>query len=368
MVAVEDPQANAGDIERGLTEPGLPRLTAARSPYRRKLGGGESTGQTTVSLVVHLIAWLLAVAWFVVELARESSDRTVPATLLVGSAFLVVAPVVVATWERKFRRFEDELRADRSLGDDAWNHLGEALGWVSAFRHAIVAAPVIFITVAYLAGDSFFADRLNVPESGVEFVIGLLILQLGSLAAGWGTYGAVVTIVVAIVTAKHQADFAPYAGTPSRACRALGTFCFSTALLYGAAGALVVPGLCAAIWVADGVAQVALAATVLMVLVTTGALLAIPATVLSRRGEDDRVAYLDRLSSQIDELGRAATDPTTQFDDTQYVRLRALLEMRTHVVGHRVENSSIEMVKRIPVAVLLPTASVVASWWTLVAS
>ena len=128
------------------------------------------------------------------------------------------------------------------------------------------------------------------------------------------------------------------------------------------------PGLCVAAWAADGIARAALIAVIAIIVAFTACLLAVPAAVLSRRGDDDRVAYLDRLSRQIDELGRAAADPDGDFDDGQYVRLRALLEMRSHVVDHTVGESSVELVKRIPVAVLLPSASILASWVSLIMS
>lgn len=368
VVGAEGSQSSGGAVGSGAPDASAARLPLVPSPYRRRLDGGRSSAQSTVSLVVHATAWLLAALWFIVELAQETSDRTVPATLLIGSPFVVVAPALVAIWEGKFRQFEAEIRADNSLPEDAWDHVHEAVARVAALRLPILAVPVVLISVAYVAGDDFFADRLNLPQSGVQFVVGLLILQLGSVAAGWGVLGAVLTIVVAAASTRHRADFAPYAGTPSRASRALGAFCFSTAFMYGVAGALLMPGLCAAIWAADGLARLALVGTVSMVLVVTAALLGVPAVLLSRRSEDDRAAYLDRLSRQIDELGRAASDPSIQFGDTEYVRLRALLEMRSHVVGHSVENSSVQMVKRIPVAVLLPTSSVVASWLSLVAS
>ena len=129
---------------------------------------------------------------------------------------------------------------------------------------------------------------------------------------------------------------------------------------------MLLPALCAAAWIARDWAQAAVVTAVVLIVVMTVALLAIPAVALSRRDDDERTAYLDGLSTQIDTLAAVATDPGQQFTDEQYARLRALLEMRDHVVRHMRSPASLELVKRIPAAVVLPVASIAASWASIV--
>jgi len=73
----------------------------------------------------------------------------------------------------------------------------------------------------------------------------------------------------------------------------------------------------------------------------------------------------DGLSQRIDSLAANVIDGPA-IPDEDYQRLHALLEMRGHVVSQTVASGSLDLVKRIPLAVLVPGASATASWLSLI--
>lgn len=59
----------------------------------------------------------------------------------------------------------------------------------------------------------------------------------------------------------------------------------------------------------------------------------------------------------VDALATQVADSSAPMSDADYVRLRSLLELRSHVVQHAIVPPSVEMVKQIPLVVLMPLAT-----------
>jgi hypothetical protein len=333
-----------------------------RRPVRR-----SGVRQAAWSIAGHLGLWLVCAAWLLGATLRDHDDTAVKAAMLFSSIWLPLGPTLVVSWERRLDHTESRLRSEGHVDAESWETTARALRRIGRAKYVFIAVPLLLMVVAYVAGDEFVGDTLGLPRSGLPYVLGLVVLAVGGLAAGWGVWAAVVTMRLGWILGSSQGDFAPYAGTTSRSAGTIGGFCFASAVVFGIGGAVLTPGLVAAALAAEAATAVALWASIGIIVVTTASLLIVPAVRLSRQSDDGRVEYLDRLSAQIDQLANVASDPCASLSHEQYMRLRALLEMRDHVVRHTVPTPSLEMVKRIPVAVLAPVSSVLVSWLSLIA-
>lgn len=347
----------------GPRQPGYPFSIDRPSPYARPIT--RPGRQSRIWLGVHVAAFVGCAAWLLLESLPDSDEVTIPVAVLVSSIWLIVGPMLVMQWERSLTTLDEALAERASLGPDAVDAVRRSLASIRHARLAVISLPVMLVVVAYLAGDEFFGDELSLPRSGVVFVLGLVVMALGGLAAGCGLWQAVLTVWLAIVLPRQIDDFEPFAGTTSRSSRDIASFCFAAARAFGLGGAILLPSLAAALWALDDSALAALVAAIVLIIGGTISLIAVPAWTLSRRNDDARVDFLDRLSAEVDDAADAAIAPNAQMTDEQYARLRALLEIRTHVAAHTVSQPSIELVKRIPAAVVLPLLSILASWVSL---
>ena len=351
-----DPATTASDVARI----GIEGFGVRASPFTRRSGG--SLLPSPVISLVYTLAWAATLTWVIWRSISEPGERAVSVAVGVSSFFLLGGPWIVLEWERRLSQFEGEVipgQANQTTLMTARHRIST----VNRLRPGCWLIGVAVVLIAYLAGDEFFVDRVG--WSGAGWAGGLILGLLVALIAGHGMWMAIVTLTLAIVLAGQRGTYTPYAGSTSPLTRSLGSFCFATALMFGAAAAVLLPGICAAAWIAEDWSQLGIVIGIVLVIGFTVALLAVPAIVLSQRDDDERTQYLDGLSGQIDALAAVVSDPSQQFDNEQYTRLRALLNMRDHVVRHMRSPSSLELVKHIPAAIVLPVASVAASWVAL---
>ncbi|MBI5087691.1 MAG: hypothetical protein HZB15_02150 [Actinobacteria bacterium] len=231
-----------------------------------------------------------------------------------------------------------------------------------AVNTAVIPIPVVLMLIPLAVGRSFFENTVGLERFSVEYWVAAVVLVVGGISCGYGLAGASRTIVLAQALSRERGRFAPYAGIPSQMASWLADFCFSSALLFGLGGSLLFPGVTSAILGSHGVARATFVIVVVIIVGCTAALLAVPAQFLSRRHTTERDDYLNKLSKKIDVLAARAANPQATFSENEYRQLRSLLELRNHVVLQSIAQPSVEMVKRIPLAVLLPVGSTAAAW------
>lgn len=336
-----------------------------RSPYLARRGSSREGRQSLGSLTIHWILFLLAVTWLLDRAADSGWQSGVHVALALSSVWLLVGPALVVKWEWNRQRLIDGLLGSGDLGADVNASVAERSRKYRPFSVALLPVPVVLIISADLAGGRFITDTVGLPRSGPTGWAAVLILGVGGLAAGFGLAGAFRTIVLAACLTSLPGRFSPFAGVASLVAQCVAGFAFSSAVYFGLGGSVMLPGVTAGIIGSTGVARAALVCAVVLIIAGTVALLAAPAAFLSRRYMEERDSYLGQLSDEIDKFVGLAADPTSRFSDQEYVRLRSLLEIRTHVVQHSTAQPSVEMVKQIPLAVMVPVASTAAAWLTV---
>jgi hypothetical protein len=357
--------------ERTLHEPtasGIRLETPrSRSPYRSRRTGPTEVANRRGSLAIHAAAWIATVGWLVDQRANTFDEPIVGGAVLVTSLWLLIGPCFVVAWERRLAILAVRRVQECSTSDEARVDLSTVIRRLDQWRPVFLLVPMAALAAAYIGGDDFLRTEFRMELTDISFWIGFLIIQLGTVAAGWGLWAAGKTLVLAIAIARQPCEFAPFAGTTSRSAHSLSKFCFGSAILFGAGGSFLLPGVSVAAWKTDALARGALILIIVLITLTSVLLLALPAYALSQQYQERRVEYLDDLSSTIDRLDRAVRDDGSPFSGDQYSRLRSLLELRAHVVTHAMSQSSVEMIKRIPLAVVVPVSTTLAAWLPLLA-
>ena len=340
------------------------RITArAWSPYVTKSSRGAEPQLAAWLLLLHGILLVVFDSFVIAHHSRTFGNPLIGWTLLIGSTWLLAGPLLVVSWDR--RRYEMDTILQRVLLN-AQVEPSEVAARSKTIDHwapAFVVAASALIGIAYLSNGSFVnAQHLGVSPREFFYYFGLLVMFVGAFAAGWGIWAAFKTLAVSTFIAIRERDFDPFAGTESRTTSAVAGFCFASAFIFGIGGAILLPAICASAASSSPEAEFALIVIAVLTVVTATALLVIPAYYFSQRNEFLRREALDLLAVQLSSCGRNFQAPDTSPTDVDYRRLRGLLEMRRHIVAFPQPDPAVEMVKKIPVVVLLPIASVAAAW------
>lgn len=315
--------------------------------------------------LVPLAVFVPTFAYLVVLMGRSDWENLSLFAVLLSSIWLVAGPYLLMNWRRRIQQLEshlsDCLECPPQFSSKARDRLG-VVQWM-----LILLAPGLMI-IAFQTGDAFFGEALGLARSGVTFWAAQSVLVIGGIVAGLGLARAAVTLHLGRALAVAPSSFDPYAGVMIEASHHLADFCFRAALLFGLGGSLLMPGIIAGAAGSTEVARITLALVVFLIVGVTAALLAVPALHVSNRYATERDLYLASLSKEIGSLAERATSPGQGFTNDDYVRLRALLELRSHVVERSIPPPAVEMTRRIPLAVVLPILSVAASWASAFAS
>ncbi|MDO8362665.1 MAG: hypothetical protein Q7V88_07200 [Actinomycetota bacterium] len=317
-------------------------------------------------MAVHLGLFLLTAGWLVLRAADTDWRSGTRLALALSSAWLIAGPSLVVVWEARLQRLQQSLVNSGEFDRDVVLRVQTETRRFLPVSWVLVTIPVALVTAAFLAGGPFLTDEVGLAPSGIEHWLACGVLATGGLAAGYGVSAAVRTIVFARALARERGRFFPYAGVPSQMARSLADFSFSSAFIYGLGGSVLLPGLTAATSGTVGIARVVLVIAVVLIVGCTAGLLAVPAFFLARHHSDERDTYLGDLAAEIDELASRAAGRSADFTEAEYRRLRALLDLRSHVVQQSIGLPSVEMVKRIPLAVLVPVASTAAGWLAVI--
>ena len=340
-------------------------LTADRSgvdsPYATAVPDATSRRhQSRPSFLVHFAVFVATSSWIVSELRQRSWTSGTHLALLISCTWFLVGPHMVARWYGLRAGLLGEIHHLGLLRDENMEGLREETSRFRWLSVAVLVVPIGLILVALLGSDNFARDTIGI-DTALETAVAAVVLSIGGLAAGYGVSCAGRTIVLALAIARVPGPFAPYAGVTSAVANSVAVFCFSAAMLFGGAGAVLLPAVIVCIVGSHGIAQAAWVLILLMIVAGTTLLLGIPAHFLTRRYRLERDTYLDTLSREIDLLAGQAASPTG-LSEADYLRLRSLLELRSHVVLHAIAPPSVEMVKRMPLAVLVPLATTIAAW------
>jgi hypothetical protein len=331
------------------------------SPYAAAATDAPSRPhQSRTSFGLHLALFLVTFGWLVSELQDRKWNSGTHLALLVSCSWLLAGPHMVVRWYRLRAGLLAEIDRMGLLGAANVNELRQHTIRFKPLSLAVLIVPVGLMLVALAFGGDFTRVEIGI-NSTLATAVAAVVLSVGGLAAGYGVSCACRTIVLALALARMPGPFAPYAGVTSAVANTVAAFCFSAAMLFGGGGAVLLPAVIVCIKDSHDIAQVVSVLVLLIIVCGTSLLLGVPAHFLSRRYTQDRDAYLDTLSEEIDLLASRASS-TDGPTEAEYLRLRSLLELRSHVVQHAIAPPSVEMVKRMPLAVLVPLATTIAAW------
>jgi hypothetical protein len=327
-----------------------------RSPYVTATWQGIRQPLTTI--VVHSTLFIATLTHVVIQLDRSQQTELALVAVLVSSTWLVLGPYLMAEWSRRLARLEDELALCLDCDIEFSVRTRRRLALV---QWVLIAIPPTLMVVAYQTGNQFVEKTLGIQPSSLTYWVGQLVLVVGGFAAGWGLANAAVTLHIGRALAIAPSAFNPYAGVTLAASHHLAKYCFSSAMIFGAGAAALMPSIVSGADRSTGVTWVALAVAIVLMVGATVALLAIPASYVSNRYSNERDQYLTSLSQEIGILAERASGADQGFTNDDYVRLRALLELRRHVVDRSIARPALEMTRRIPVAIVLPIVSAAGS-------
>lgn len=332
--------------------------------------GGSIITMQFVLFVAHLIAFVFCLVWLVNKHDDVFRNPLVGLSVLLCITWLLVGPLLVGRWEQRWRVFVSFLATSEEQDNAEAVALNDAIQRYSRWRYLVIALPMALMALAFNFGDSFFGGVLGLemnpwrvdqglPMIGAAWLIALL---LGSLAAGWGVWFGVVTLVVAVTVSRQLDDFSPFAGVTSRSMQRFSEFCFGSAMIFAMGGAIVLPAFCAAVAETSGAAPWFITGLILLVIGMIVSLTAVPAYVISRQVRTERARYLDTLSDQIQELSNRILDRSLGVAAPEYSRLTSLLELRAHVVQHMESNAALTHLRLIPITVFVPVSTALTAW------
>jgi hypothetical protein len=336
----------------------------------------------------HICVFAICVMEIFSKSFRDADGEPTPwmgVSLLWCATWLVVGPLLVRLWERKWRTFAEALDAGSKEDAGLLHELDHSLAILDRVRPLVIMVPMVLMFLAFHFGYGFFDEVLGVgredfaiPIVSLEFsgFLWALILMVGCYSAGWGVWCGVVTLIVAIKVSQQRWDFSPFAGVTSKQTRLLSRFCFASAFIFCAGGTIVVPAFTAAASQTDGAAPWIMGALIVLVVGMAASLLAVPAVAMSRQLENERERYLDKLSAEIEVLAErlirrsseVGESGSVRLDESDSVRLDSLLDIRSHVMQHMNSESSIRLVRLLPLTILMPLSSALTSWIGLLKS
>lgn len=315
--------------------------------------------------IVHVVVFLLTEAW-ILHL-DESSWRT--NAVMATTLWLLFGPVIVVVWEHQVRTLATRLWAEPCYAADAdrkaFIDVCRFGGWR---KPAIIAIPMVLIAIVPWNAESV-ASELQLGH-GWGLVIAAAILALGGLSAGYGLWAAVQTLRISAHVARRdiETDWSPFDSVAAPTSEAVAKFAFTSAWLFALAGAFMTPGLMSAVLNTDGTVS----ALLILIMAIIGAwviiLMSVPAWQLSRRGRRHRDARVKDIATSIDHLAEGALHGSAPLAESDYMRLRSLLEVRQQLLLQNASPASVGLVKRIPVAILAPVVTTGAAWLSLVRS
>ena len=318
--------------------------------------------------IFYLALFVFCATDLVLGLDKELNQRAQFAALWC-SLWLVVGPQLVFWWHCEWDEFHRFLTSF-SLKEPELSALNSVEVRLDKIRILIVSLPVLLIVAAFQFGYDFFENSLGVGNiAHTKFWI--VPLVSGALLAGYGVWCAVRSLVVSLAVSKHVGDFAPFAGVVSSTSKKLSDFCFLVASIFGIGATVVLPVFFVAVFENSGLVRFVLSALIVLVVGVTVALLAFPASAISRQVEGERQLYLDQLSIEIEHLvadlrSSGHNSDVAVLNTNVTMRLSALLEVRKHVMVHMASDTALKMVRRIPFILIGPIGSSIVAWLALV--
>lgn len=317
-------------------------------------------------LLLNVIVVIAFNGWILLHFPRALHGHLFVFDEIALSLWLLLGPYLVHRWTKHVEALGEVLTAKRP--DTAWNFGNPEFAPVRTLDACIpifIGALALLIAAAYFLARHSFESRSGLPTAPFKVVVSILTLVLACVPAGLGFWAAARTLTLANLIAKHSDDFSPFEAYPSASAKALVSYCFWSAVLFGIAGAMLVPCLFAAATVSQGWSEWIILVISCLIIVVAIALLGWPAYYISRRYDEQRSKYITDLAAEIAVLDRRFADKDGEFTDEDYQRLRILLDLRANAVSHSVPSTSTDMVKRIPLAVIVPTSTALASWIAL---
>jgi hypothetical protein len=319
---------------------------------------------------------ILSKAFFDEEGPQRVATPWMGVSLLWCSTWLIVGPLLVRLWERKWRTFAEALDAGSQKDSVPLHELDHSLAILNRVRPLVIMVPMVLMFLAFHFGYGFLKDVLGVGNGFVipivpsEFSgeLWVIILMVGCYSAGCGVWLGIVTLIAAIKVSKQRWDFSPFAGVTSKQTRLVSRFGFASAIIFCCGGSIVIPAFTAAASQTDGAAPWIMGALIVLVVGMTASLLAVPAVVMSQWHENEREIYLDKLSDEIEVLAARLLRRTSDVDEADSVRLDSLLDIRSHVIQHMNSESSIRLVRLLPLTILPPLSTALTSWIGLLRS
>jgi len=317
-------------------------------------------------LFVNVIVMIAFNGWILLHFPRALDGHLFVFDEIALSLWLLLGPYLVHRWTKHLESLGEVLTTKRR--DTAWNFGNPEFAPVRTLDACIplfIAALALLIAAAYFLARHSFESRSGLPTAPFKVVVSVFTLILACVPAGLGFWAAARTLTLANLIAKHSDDFSPFEAYPSLSAKALVSYCFWSAVLFGIAGALLVPCLFAAATVSQGWSEWIILVISGLIIVVAIALLGWPAYYISRRYDEQRSRYISDLAEEIELLNRRFADKSGVLADADYQRFRILLDLRANAVSHSVPSTSTDMVKRIPLAVIVPTSTALASWIAL---
>lgn len=312
---------------------------------------------------VHVLVFLSVLVWT----AHVDHLGWRGVTVMIASAWLLIGPVAVVIWEHQVRRLSTRLWRQPCYADDQarkdFADICRLDGWRKV---AVILFPMVLIGIVPWNAESLAAE-LQLGH-GWGLVVAAAILVLGGFSAGHGLWAAVQTLRISVHVARRdiEADWSPFESVAAPTSEAVAKFAFTSAWLFAGAGAWLTPGLVSAAWNTDGTVSTLLVVIMAIIVAWVIALLTVPAWFLSKRGERHRDARIKDIAASIDQLAGNALNGPTPLGESDYMRLRSLLEVRQQLLVQNASPASVGLVKRIPVAILAPIVTTGATWLSLV--
>lgn len=347
-----------------MTETNGP-LAAVRTPYPRVHRDSAShlrlDGMGVAA--VHVLAFAVSEVWVIWS---SPAGWRGPA-VAIAAMWLLIGPVLVVAWEHEVKVLATKLKwlQPASASAEQEPGCGQFLR-PDRWRYPLIGLPVLLITPTPWSSKSLAAELHLHGSFRLSVAVG--VLGLGGIAAGYGLWAAAKTLVVTYRVAHQDVndEWNPFEGVAAPTSEALARFSFASALIFAAGGTCLMPGLLAGVLNTDGTVSLLLIAIMCLIGSVVIALIALPAWFLSARSKRHQHAYLKRLACDIEELTASVFDLSEPMEQQNYLRLRSLLEMRSHVITQPASPTSVELVKRIPVAILLPALTTGAAWLALI--
>ena len=313
--------------------------------------------------IAHVVAFAVTETW----LAAVQPDGWRWPAVAVAASWLLLGPLFIVLWERQVATLGNRLLVTASFsgraGEDELVRLGRR---ADRWRPVVIAVPLVLIAPAPWSASNL-ADRLHL-HGFVRLGVAELILCLGGVTAGFGLWAAVKTLVLTQAVAARDIDdgWNPLTGVAAPVSEALATFSFSSAVLFAAGGTTLLPGMLAGAFNSDGGASVLLVTIMAVIVAGVVSLLVLPAWFLSSRSRRHRDDYLQNIATAIERFTVGLVDGRSTIGERDYLTLRSLLELRHHVVAEASSPASVDLVKRIPLALILPLLSTGAAWLALI--